>query len=64
MNITLKHIFSYDVGQNPLFEPKLNIRSRYEKCIVNPELYSTIILPKSKRIYSELDPYGEEDWDN
>jgi hypothetical protein len=47
--------------------PKKTIKSRYATTMIDNRFYSTINIPSKqkeiKRIYSELDPFGEEDWE-
>lgn len=49
------------------FAPKMSIRSRYADATVNGNFLEFKITPKqktSKQIFSDIDPYGEENWED
>lgn len=49
------------------FAPKMLLRSRYSVVVPNDGFFQKISSSVKKeivRIFSDLDPYGEEDWNN
>jgi len=49
------------------FAPRMLIKSRYSQVVPNEGFFQKITSSVKKeivRVFSDLDPYGEEDWNN